>query len=328
MRFSFVIPAHDEQDSIEELHAEIAAVMHGITEDYEVIFVDDGSSDATFDRMAQLHYREARVRVIRLAANFGKAAAYQVGFEAAEGEIIVTMDADLQDDPAELPKLLTTLETGYDLVGGWKQSRLGNEPHKALPSRFFNLLIYALFGLRLHDSNCGYRVMRRQVAKTLDLYEGSYRFIPELAHARGYRVGEAPVEHRRRQHGHSKYGPMRFWTGMMDMFAVRFITGFRQRPLQFFGALAMPPLVAGVGLEVYVLYMKLVVGEPFAMHLAALIIGVLMLLLGVQIAVTGLVGEMLAANSPRQPHAVRAVLGLDETPVRASTRPPQLSQIP
>lgn len=327
MKLSVVVPALDEQESLAQLCDELEAALSPLPHDYELIFVDDGSSDATFERIAELVRTRPAVRGIRLARNFGKSAAYRVGFDAADGDVVITLDADLQDDPAEIPKLLDALESGFDLVTGWKQSRMENEPQKALPSRVFNAMLSLLFGLQLHDSNCGLRAMRRSVARALDLRGGSYRFIPELAHVMGYRVTEVKVQHRPRTHGHSKYGPLRFWTGLVDMFAVRFVTAFRQRPLQFFGTLALPLLVLGGGLEIYVLYMKLVVGEPFARHLAALIIGVLLLLVGVQVVVTGLIGEMMAAlgaTSPGGRYAVRESLGFDEAPRHLSTRPPSL----
>lgn len=324
MKVSVVVPAYDEQDSLAQLCEETVAAVAPLCDDWELIFVDDGSSDATFERIADLARSYSQVRGIRLSRNFGKSAAYRVGFDAADGDFVITLDGDLQDDPAEIPKLLAKLEEGHDLVAGWKQARMGNEPQKALPSRLFNLLLSWLFGLALHDSNCGFRAMRRAVAKNLDLHGGSYRFIPELAHVTGYRVAEVKVQHRLRAHGRSKYGPGRFWTGLVDMLAVRFVTAFRQRPLQFFGTVALPLFLLGGGLEVYVLYMKLAVGEPFARHLAALITGVLLLLVGVQIFVTGLIGEMMVAGEKGHRYAVRESLGFEEPRKHESTRPPSL----
>src|SRR5512139_2640728 len=178
-RYSVVVPAYNEAESVAELKTELVSVLGKLDGGFEIIFVDDGSFDETAPRLAELARADQRVRVIRFRRNFGKSAAYAAGFEAARGEIVVTVDADLQDDPAELPKLLAGIDQGSDLVVGWKQGRLENEPSKTVPSRFFNSLVHLFFGLRLHDSNSGFRAMRRAVAASLDLYGDLYRFIPE-----------------------------------------------------------------------------------------------------------------------------------------------------
>ncbi|UCG44093.1 MAG: glycosyltransferase family 2 protein [candidate division WOR-3 bacterium] len=312
MRYSVVIPAYNEAESVGELHREVSEVMAGFRQEYEVIFVDDGSFDDTPTRLADLVRADPHVRVIRFRRNSGKSAAYTVGFEAARGEVVVTLDADLQDDPAELPKLIEGLDppepdpgsgtpdsVPADLVVGWKQGRIENEPAKTLPSRFFNSLVHLLFGLRLHDSNSGFRAMRRAVATSLELYGDLYRFIPELAYLRGFRVIEVGVAHRRRKYGRSKYGVKRFWTGVVDLVTVRFITGFTQKPLHFFATVGLFPLVAGIGLEIYVLVRKLL-GDHFREHVAALVIGVLLIVVGIQLAATGLVGEMITAQARKR----------------------------
>ncbi len=295
MRYSVVIPARDEQDSVAELHRELAAVMERLGGDFEVIYVDDGSTDATPERLAAVVRSDPRARLIRFRANYGKSAAYSAGFAAASGEVVLTLDSDLQDDPAEIPNLLAALDEGFDLAVGWKQHRLENEPAKTLPSRVFNFVKRLVFGLRLHDSNSGFRAMRRAVAAALELRGDNYRFIPELAHFAGFRVTERPVAHRRRRFGHSKYGVTRFWTGLLDLVAVGFITRYARKPLHFFGTLGLVPLLAGVGLEAYVLVRKLG-GSRFSEHLAALIVGVMLILVGLQLIATGLVGEMVAAG--------------------------------
>jgi glycosyltransferase involved in cell wall biosynthesis len=299
LRYSVVVPAYNEAASLDELCRELAAVLDGLSESYEIIIVDDGSYDDSPSRLRILAGQYPAVQYVLLRRNFGKSAAYAAGFDKAGGEIIVTMDADLQDDPAELPKLLATLDGGADLVIGWKQGRLENEPSKTLPSRFFNLLVHMLFGLRLHDSNSGFRVMRRAVAANLELYGDQYRFIPELAYMRGFKVAEIGVAHRRRRHGRSKYGPTRFWTGVLDLVAVRFITGFTQKPLHFFGTAGLFPLLVGTGLEVYVLVRKLS-GDLFREHIAAIIVGVLLIVVGIQLVATGLIGEMVTAQGREQ----------------------------
>ena len=315
-RYSVVIPVYDEAESVDELHAELVRALEATGESFELLFVDDGSFDDTPARLAALAANDHRVQVIRFRRNSGKSAAYSAGFEVAQGDIVITMDADLQDDPAELPRLLARLEgprdmtkssgdsdrvprLPVDLVIGWKQGRLENEPSKTLPSRLFNAIVHLMFGLRLHDSNSGFRVMRRPVAASLELYGDLYRFIPELAYLRGFKVAEVGVAHRRRKHGKSKYGVTRFWTGVLDLLTVRFITGFTQKPLHFFGTAGLFPLLLGLGIEVYVLIRKLA-GDLFREHVAALIVGVLLIVVGIQLVATGLIGEMITAQARRR----------------------------
>jgi len=302
-RYSVVIPTYNEAESVEELHAELVPVLKKLGGDFELLFVDDGSFDDTPGRLAGLAARDERVRVVRLRRNSGKSAAYSAGFEVGRGEIIITMDADLQDDPAELSRLLAPLDQGTDLVVGWKQGRLENEPSKTVPSRFFNFIVHLVFGLRLHDSNSGFRVMRRPVAASLELYGDLYRFVPELAYLKGFKVAEVGVAHRRRKYGRSKYGVTRFWTGVLDLLTVRFITGFTQKPLHFFGTAGLFPLVAGFGLEVYVLVRK-ILGDQFRDHVAALVIGVLLIVVGIQLVATGLIGEMITAQGRRHDYGI------------------------
>jgi glycosyltransferase involved in cell wall biosynthesis len=295
-RYSFVIPAYNEADSVQELYRQVLQAMEEShpAAAFEMLFVDDGSTDATPGRLAELAAADRRVRVLRQGRNSGKSAAYMAGFLAAQGALIVTLDADLQDNPAELPKLEAKFDEGYDLVVGWKMGRLGNEWSKTIPSRFYNGLKGWVFGLRLKDSNSGFRLMRREVAQSLDLYAGHYRFLPELAHLAGFRVGEVAVEHRARRHGHSKYGMGRFWTGLLDVLAVRFLTRFMHAPLHFFGTLGLLPFLIGSGLEIYVLVRKLT-GSDFQTHIAAIIVGVMFILLGFQMIGIGLLGEMIVS---------------------------------
>lgn len=304
MRYSLVVPAYNEEESLRELHAEIATIMDGLPEhdggalagDWELVFVDDGSSDGTVGVMRELAAADSRVVVVEFVRNFGKSAAYMAGFEAARGDIVVTLDADLQDDPNEIPAMVETLLSGHDLVIGWKQGRLQNEPHKKIPSRVFNGLIGLLFGTRFHDNNCGFRVMHRRVAESLELYGDNYRFIPQFAHVSGFSVVEQGVHHRKRKHGYSKYGPKRFWTGLLDLATVRFITAFGQKPLHFFGTFSLLPFTLGGLLFVYVLGQKLVLGSPFSSHVAAILTGVMLVIMGFQGLITGLIGEMLSAQ--------------------------------
>ena len=303
MKYSVVISAYNEAESVEELYREVVSVLEALGETFEILFVDDGSTDGTGERLAELEERDRRVRLIRFVRNFGKSAAYSAAFRAARGDVVVTLDGDLQDDPAEVPKLLAKLDEGNDLVVGWKMQRLEHEPRKTIPSRVFNALLRWTFGLDLRDSNSGSRVMRLAVAQSLHLYGDMYRFIPQLAFSKGFRVAEEGVAHRKRKYGESKYGPRRFWTGLLDLLTVRFITRFSQRPLHFLGTIGLFPLILGVLIEVYVLVCKLM-GETFQTHVAAIVIGVMLMLLGFQCIVTGLLGEMLSAQRPEAGYVV------------------------
>lgn len=308
---SVVIPVYNEAESLAVLQDELAGALDGLGRSYEVLYVDDGSTDGSDGALAELAARHEAVRALRFHRNHGKAAAYSLGFSQARGEVLLTLDADLQDDPAEAPRLLERLDAGYDLVLGRKEGRAAHEPLKKLPSWFFNRAKSRLFGIRLRDSNTGFRAMRREVAVGLDLYAGNYRFLPELAHHQGYRVTETPVRHRPRRFGRSKYGPTRFAAGVLDLISLTLLASFAYRPLHFFGVLGLIPLAIGAGLEVYVLSMKVLLDSPFAKHLAALIVGVMHILLGIQLLSIGLIGELVLANSRRQRRAAPPFVSLE-----------------
>lgn len=234
---------------------------------------------------------------MRFIRNFGKAAAYMAGFRKARGEILVTLDADLQDDPAAIPQFLELIESGSDLVGGYKIGWMANEPLKTLPSKVFGLLVKLAFGMKFKDMNCGFRVMRARVAKSMNLYGGLYRFIPLLAFLHGFKVAECGYNHRKRQYGKTKYGIARFWTGFLDLITVFFITRYStQRPMHFFGTVALVPSLLGFGIESWVFVNKYFFGSNFQSHLAAIIIGVMLILIGFQCMITGLVGDMLTSR--------------------------------
>jgi len=241
---SVVIPVLNESRSLEELGRTLLAVgeRHGLQ--LEVIFVDDGSSDDSWDKIRALAACDPRVRGIRFRRNFGKAAALGAGFHAALGQTVLQMDADLQDDAAELPEFLAKLGEGFDVVNGWKRVR--RDPwHKVWPSRVFNWLVSGLTGLKLRDHNCGFKCFRAEVVKQLPLYGELHRFIPVMAHARGYRVAELPVEHHPRRYGRSKYRFHRFIKGFLDLLTVVFLTVFGQRPLHLLGGIGLPAFLLG-----------------------------------------------------------------------------------
>lgn len=231
---SIIVPVLNERESLPQLLTEIvrSGERHGL--EYEVIFVDDGSRDGSWQAIRQLAAQDEKVSGIRLRRNFGKAAALTAGMRAARGDLLLMMDADLQDDPAEIPNFLSKLDEGFDVVNGWKVRRL--DPwHKVFPSRVFNWMIGRLTGLKLHDHNCGLKLFRADVAHEITIYGELHRFIPVLAHAKGFRVTEIAVHHRERQFGHSKYGVRRFLRGFLDLLTVKFLTGFGQSPQHMLG---------------------------------------------------------------------------------------------
>lgn len=235
---SILIPVLNEADSLNELVDEIYATAPRYVSQFEIIFIDDGSRDASWSVIAQLAEARSEVRGIRFRRNFGKAAALTAGMESAKGQLLLMMDADLQDDPAEIPSMLREIEAGADVVNGWKQRRL--DPwHKVYPSLVFNWLVGAMTGLKLHDHNCGLKMFRREVADEIHIYGELHRFIAVLAHSRGFQVREVVVNHRSRQHGHSKYGIRRFLRGLLDLLTVTFLTVFGRRPQHALGAVGI-----------------------------------------------------------------------------------------
>lgn len=295
---SVIVPVLNEAESLRELSAQIDAAATASQIDYELIFIDDGSRDGSWEIIRDLAQRAPRVRGIRFRRNFGKAAALSAGFRCAAKPLILTMDADLQDDPAEIPNFLAKLNTGFDVVNGWKQRRL--DPwHKVYPSLVFNGLVSRLTGLSLHDHNCGVKLFRREVADEIRLYGELHRFIPVLAHARGFQVTELPVNHRSRQFGQSKYGFRRFARGFLDLLTVSFLMGYRQRPQHMLGGIGLSFFGVGVlGLSylalLWVLMNVLHVWEPVPIGSRPLLAySLASTLLGGQILSLGLLAELI-----------------------------------
>src|SRR5436190_9705708 len=250
LRLSVVVPAWNEAESLPELQRELAAALEVLGRPWEVIYVDDGSRDGTDEVIARLAAADPRVRGASLRRNFGKSAALATGFRMARGEWVATLDADLQDDPTELPRLAAALEGGLDLVSGWKQDR--KDPFtKTIPSRLFNAVTSAVAGLRLHDYNCGFKLYRREVTEAVEVYGEFHRFLPALAHWRGFRVGEVPVRHRARKYGRSKFGASRFINGFLDLLAAAFISTSALKPLHLFGRIGLGSLAAGALLALW-----------------------------------------------------------------------------
>jgi glycosyltransferase involved in cell wall biosynthesis len=300
---SVVIPLLNEAASLATLHAEIAAAAAQSHLNVEIIFVDDGSTDGSWDTILNLTRLDSRIRGIRLRTNFGKTAALTAGFKAARGDLVMTMDADLQDDPAEMPRFLEKIKSGLDVVSGWKQRRL--DPwHKVWPSRVFNWMVGALTGVKLHDHNCGMKCYRAEVLREVRLYGELHRFIPVLASARGFRVGEVAINHRRRLHGRSKYGVGRFVKGFLDLMTVKFLTDFSHRPQHVLGSLGLLSFgvgMAGLGYLLVTWVIRLAHPEWFEpLHQRPLLVySAAALLFGAQLLSIGLLAEMLTAFNLR-----------------------------
>lgn len=308
LQVSVVIPVLDEEASIEPLYDRLTEVLSDVGDSYEIIMVDDGSSDDSFNIMKRLHQRDREhVLVIQFRRNFGKTAALAAGFKQARGDVVITMDGDLQDDPTEIRVLLDELDRGYDLVGAWRRSR--QDPlSKTLPSRLFNTVVCALTGVRMHDLNCGFKAYRREVTRDLKLYGELHRFIPVLAHWQGYRVGEAQVVHHPRKHGKSKYGSKRLGRGFLDFLTVLFLTYYLKRPLHFFGTIGVLLFVCGFGIGLYLTWLWLFGGGIGWRPL--LFVGILSMIVGVQMASIGLLGEMIRnfAYEAEEEYSIRRVL--------------------
>lgn len=303
---SVVVPVLDEVESLRPLYQELTETLDTLGLPYELIFIDDGSTDGTDRVLRALHAEDDRIQVIQFRRNFGKSAALAAGFAAAGGDAIITMDADLQDVPAEIPNLLAELEAGADLVSGWKFPR--HDPwSKTLPSSIFNAVVRLLSGVRLHDFNCGLKAYRADVVQELHLYGELHRYVPVLAHFRGFRVTELKVQHRPRQFGRSKFGAARFARGFFDLLTVLFLTQYNRRPLHFFGWFGLVTLLLGFGINAYLAVLWFL-GEPIG-HRPLLTLGVLLMIIGAQFVVFGLLAEMIAHTSPQREFSVRRHLG-------------------
>jgi glycosyltransferase involved in cell wall biosynthesis len=296
---SVVVPVYNEERSVALLLDELRSVLEGIGAEWEAVFVDDGSTDGTFAALTRLHAESPAVRVVRLRRNFGKAAALAAGFAQVRGETVVTIDGDLQDDPAEIPRLLAKLDEGFDLVSGWKTRR--RDPwSRRLPSRIFNGVVGRLSGIRLHDMNCGFKAYRVDVVRGLPLYGELHRFIPVLAHYRGYRIAELPVNHRPRAHGRSRYGVERYLRGFLDLLTVSFMGRYRHRPLHLFGGLGLVLGTVGIAVLVYLTVLR--VGGHGIGQRPLLTLGVLLVVVGLQFFSLGLIGELITSHHEERAH--------------------------
>ncbi|NQW30572.1 MAG: glycosyltransferase family 2 protein [Ignavibacteria bacterium] len=293
---SVVIPLLNEEDSLTELASRLEKVLNTLAPNrYDVWFIDDGSTDNSFRVLQHIHSKNSRFKAIRFRRNYGKSAALAVAFAEVKGDVVITMDADLQDDPSEIPALIAKLDEGYDLISGWKRKRF--DPwHKTLPSKLFNIVTSIMSGVKLHDFNCGLKAYRNVVVKNVQVYGEMHRYIPALAHWEGFKVAELPVQHHPRQFGVSKFGVSRFLKGFLDLLTVMFTTRYIKRPLHFFGTVGSLFAIVGFVTDLY-LVVEWFMGLTSLSQRPLALFGVAMIIVGVQLISIGLVGELIVKNN-------------------------------
>ena len=298
MYLSIIIPVLNEGLSLQPLYDELVKVLQEVTEDYELIFVDDGSTDQSPQLIEILHRNNPRIKLIQFRTNFGKSAALLAGFREAQGDIIFTLDADLQDDPHEIPHFLEMINKGYDLVSGWKVKRQ-DVWTRVLASKIFNFVVPLVTGVRIHDLNCGFKCYRSEVVKDLKLYGELHRFIPVLATWKGFKVSEIAVQHRLRRFGKSRFGRKRLLRGFFDFITVYFLTHYLKRPLHLFGGIGLIALTGGFVISSY-FALEWIFGTP--QHLRPIMVfGWVLIVIGIQLVLMGLIGEMIShANHDRR----------------------------
>ena len=310
VELSIVIPVHNEEKNVEELHEKLITVLSSLKKNHEIIFVDDGSTDNTFEVLRNLYnsQHDGVLKVIRFRRNFGKSAALSAGFKLADGNIIITMDGDLQDDPTEIPNFIEKRNEDYDLIVGWKFNR--KDPlSKKIPSKIFNKLTSTLSGLSLHDFDCGFKTYRKEVVKNLRIYGELHRYIPALVHWMGYRVGEIKVKHHPRRFGKTKYGASRLIKGFLDLITVTFLTQYTKRPLHLFGVLGLSSSFVSFILGLYLLYVKYGLGLKIGDRPLLLLV-ILLVILGIQLISIGLLGEMIVSTTkqPKEGYNIKEIL--------------------
>jgi glycosyltransferase involved in cell wall biosynthesis len=291
---SIVIPVRDESLNITKLYDELTGALTQHGRSFEVIVIDDGSTDDTFDQLTRLQARDPRLRVIRFRRNFGQTAAFAAGFAYARGRLVVTMDGDLQNDPKDIPRMAARADAGVDIVCGWRKDRKDGFMTRRLPSMFANKLISWATGVPLHDYGCSLKVYRAEVVKPLRLYGEMHRFLPAIATQIGVRIEEVVVNHRRREAGASKYGLSRTIRVVLDLVTVKFLLSYSTRPLQIFGLVGLGATSLGALITVYLGYVRLVLQQPIAERTPLLLVGVMLVFIGVQLVTFGLLAELLA----------------------------------
>ena len=306
MKLSIIIPMYNEQESLDALFMELSGLFSQEAKT-EIIFINDGSSDDTLSILESKIKNYPSWKVINLYRNYGKSVALQAGFDNSKGEILATMDADLQDNPKEIYNLIKELEKGYDVVSGWKKNR--KDPlEKKIASKIFNFFVRVFSGLKIHDSNCGIKVFKREVTEMLTLYGGRHRYIPLLAHQKKFLISEVVVDHREREFGISKYGVKRYSDGFFDFLTILFLGKYMDRPLHFFGSLGFISVLLGVGIESYVLYLKYILLDSFQQHIALIILGAILIIVGLQLFTFGLMGELIVNKKYKDRNYIKEII--------------------
>ena len=306
-KLSIIIPVFNEESSIHDLVSELNDVF-GNDNSIEVIFINDGSTDSSQSKLEDNVKRYDSFKLVNLYRNYGKSIALQAGIEVSNGNLIATLDSDLQDNPAELKNLISEIENGYDLVTGWKENRKDSF-EKRFASKIFNFFVKLFSGLKINDSNTGIKVLKKEVASSLNLYGGRHRYIPLLAHQKKYKVSEVSVEHRERKYGISKYGSERYKDGFFDFLTILFLGKYMDRPLHFFGGLGFTSILFGVLSEIYVLHLKYNLGHSFQQHIALIIFGSLLIITGLQLFTFGLIGEIIVNRNQKAKNYIKEIIG-------------------
>lgn len=302
---SIIIPIFNEAESLPSLFKELKSEF-GNSSSIEIVFVNDGSTDSSQQSIERAILDNSTWKMINLYRNYGKSVALQAGIECSSGEIIGTLDADLQDDPKEIAKLIDLSEK-FDLVIGWKKNRL-DPLEKRIASKIFNFFIRVFSGLKIKDSNTGIKIFKREVAESLNLYGGRHRYIPLLAHQKNFSVGEVAVNHRKRKFGDSKYGSERYKHGFFDFLTILFLGKYMDRPLHFFGMIGFITILSGISAEFYVLYLKYFLQHSFQQHIAMIIFGSLLIITGVQLFTFGLVGEIIVNKNQKTKNFIKEII--------------------
>ena len=302
---SIIVPVLNEEGSLDKFYNETTKSLNEYS-NWEIIIIDDGSDDESYNIMRKLADEDNRVSIIQFFKNFGKADALSEGFNQANGDIVITIDADLQDDPAEIPRLIAKIQEGWDVVSGWKKDR--KDPiSKRLPSKLFNMVTRFLTGIKIHDFNCGLKAYRRKVVKSIDIYGGLHRYIPAIAGQKGFSITEIAVNHRPREFGETKYGGNRLFHGFFDLFTMLFTGKYFDRPLHFFGSIGLVFIFISTISEIYPIYDKIANGIPFQKHFALIVFGAMIFGLGLWFFSIGLLGELLikaSGTSEKKIHSV------------------------
>ena len=292
LRISIVVPLYNEEDSIDYLYRQLTEALEDFGEPYEVIVIDDGSTDSSFEKLSRIHEQDKRWKIVRFRRNFGQTAGFAAGFDLAQGDVVFTIDADLQNDPADIPLLMAKIDEGYDIVSGWRVDRKDTFVSRRLPSIIANRMISRTTGVELHDYGCSLKAYRNDVVKNTELYGELHRFVPALASGYGVRVAEVPVNHRAREFGQSKYGITRTFRVLLDLMTVNFLLGYGTRPIHVFGGIGLFSFGLGILAGIYLTLVKFIGGQDIGSR-PLLLLTMLLIMVGVQMLAMGLLGEMV-----------------------------------